>query len=65
MTSTTHPRHHRRLQSTVPIGALRQVAAMPFRFGRWLGAGTSKFRSSSQLGPSVEKETGRSTGGRV
>ena len=65
MTSTTHPRHADDAQPTVPVGALRRVAAMPARFGRWLGAGTSKFRASSQLGPSVEQEVGRSTGGRI
>ena len=69
MTSTTHPRHPHGAQSTVPatvpVGALRNVAAMPARFGRWLGAGTAKFRSSGQLGPSADKETGRWTGGRI
>ena len=69
MTSTTHPRHPHGAQPTVPatvqVGALRHVAAMPARFGRWLGAGTVKFRSSGQLGPGAEKEAGRSTGGRT
>ena len=69
MTSTTHPRHPHGAQptvpSTVPVGALRHIAAMPVRFGRWLGAGAVKFRYSGQLGASGEKEAGRSTGGRI
>ena len=65
MTSTTHPRHPHGAQPTVPLGALRHVAAMPVRFGRWLGAGASNFRYASQLGPSAEKEVGRWTGGRT
>ena len=69
MTSTTHPRHPHGAQSTVPatvpVGALRNVAVMPARFGRWLGASALKFRSSGQLGPSSDKETGRWTGGRI
>ena len=69
MTSTTHPRHPHGAQPTVPatvqVGALRHVAATLARFGRWLGAGTVKFRSSGQLGPDAEKEAGRSTGGRI
>lgn len=65
MTSTTHPRHPNGAQSTVPVGILRNVAAMPGRFGRWVGAGASNFRFASQLGPSAEKEVGRSTGGRT
>ena len=65
MTSTTHPRHPDGAQPTVPASALRHVAAMPVRFGRWLGAGAANFRYASQLGPSAEKEIGRSTGGRT
>ena len=65
MTSTTHPRQPHGAQPTVPVGALRHVAAMPVRFGRWLGAGASNFRYASQLGPSAEKEVGRWTGGRT
>jgi hypothetical protein len=65
MTSTTHPRHPHRIQPTLSIGALRRVVAMPARFGHRLGAGMSNFGSSGQLGPSVEKEIGRWTGGRT
>ena len=65
MTSTAHPRHPHRLQTTFAIGALRRVAAMPARVGRRLGAGISNFGSSGQLGASVEKEIGRWTGGRT
>jgi hypothetical protein len=65
MTSTTHPRHPDSAQPTVPLGTLRHVAAMPVRLGRWLGAGASKVRTSSQLGPSAEREIGRGTGGRI
>ena len=65
MTSTTHPRHPHGAQPTVPVGVLRHMAAMPLRFGRWLGAGAAKFRYSGQLGASVDKEIGRGTGGRI
>ena len=66
MTSTTHRRHPHGAQPTVPVGgALRHAAAMPVRFGRWLGAGAAKFRFSGQLGASDDKEIGRWTGGRV
>jgi hypothetical protein len=65
MTSTTHPRHPHSAHPTVQTAGLRHVAAMPARFGRWLGAGAVKFRDAGQLGPSAEKEVGRWTGGRT
>ena len=62
MTSTTRPRHPDGAQP-IPVGVLRHMAAMPLRFGRWLGAGAAKFRYSGQLGASADKEIGRGTGG--
>ena len=65
MTSTTHPRHHDGLNPPSRKAPSETSQPCLFELAAGLAPVPRTSATSSHLGPSAEKEVGRSTGGRT